>query len=298
MIIDLALNFYCERTRRTVDATGPSISLAVSRACNELSRRYTATHQMTSATGRAVVGVESIDPEIDDDGPAPIAVIKQRPNDWREDNPYALQMGRDLFRQAARWDDDLLIIDVIDAYERAKARVTRINFPDLVEEEFRREDPDPETSLNEYIKAAHRLMLWDVQAEPVDIAQELDQLWGSGDWTHVLPRERLTVPLVTILTVKVLGACSNGWMLSFFYWDGDKIGQEVEFASRDRAGRFLVCRDERSALRSYDASFVGGQIDQVHMALQVELDADRFSEKPRVILSGFPTSSHDTATGN
>ena len=89
-----------------------------------MSRRYTATHRMTSATDRAVVGVERIDPEIDDDGTAPIAVIEQRRSDWRDNSPYALQIGSDLFRQAAEWDDDLLIIDVIDAYERAKARVT------------------------------------------------------------------------------------------------------------------------------------------------------------------------------
>ena len=166
-----------------------------------------------------------------------------------------------------------------------------------MEAEFRNEDPDPDTSLNAYVKASHRLMLWDYQAEPIDIALEVDRLWGSGGWTNILPRERLAVPHVTILTVKVLGSCSNGWMLSFFYWDGTRIGQEVEYASRDRAGRFLLCRDERSALRSYDASFLGGQIDQVHAALQVELDAERFTEQPRMILSASPPPGYYPVAG-
>ena len=288
MITDLKISLDCEPTRRSTEAQGPTLGIAVSQACSELSRMYSRL-----PNPKTVVGVRRIDDDLDEDSCAPFATIEPRCDPSVFKSPFTLKNGTDFIRDAATVDDILVMIDVTDVYQRASARVAGINFPDTLDESYDDEDLDPECCLENFVAAAHGMMLWDCELPPIDISQELDRLWGSAGWQEVLALDQLHIPEVKVRDVNVVGQCANGWMIRFDYTEGEKAGREVEFVWRDRAGRYQVCRDERSALRTYDAAFLGGQIDQVHDALQSALDAGKYQVKPRVWLILEPRSEKE-----
>ncbi|WP_075292996.1 hypothetical protein [Pararhizobium arenae] len=275
MITDLKISLDCEPTRTTIEAKGPTLSVAVSQACSELSQRY-------SQLSKVVIGVRRIADQHEEDETAPFATIEPRCNLSDFESPFTLKNGLDFIRDAATLDDILVMIDVTDVYQRATARVLGINFPETLDESFEDEERDPQRCLKDFVAAAHGMMLWDNNIPPIDVRGELDRLWGSNDWTQILAPEQVQIAEVKIYSICVVGQYANGWMIRFDYTEGERIGREVEFVWRDRAGRYQVIRDERSALRTYDTAFLGGQLDQVHDALQRALDAGEYVEEFRV----------------
>jgi len=234
-------------------ASGPTLSVALTHALPFLakglghSRAVYGARQMP-ASGRTYGCLEVEFPDED-----------ERPSDG-----YA-EFG---VRVSVTFDDKIEVFDVLSEFDHAEG-VLRYRAQEMGDTPNER--ASIKEAVDEYVRAANQLMLWDPKAR-FDFRQGLDDLFKERDWTPFISPDAFAVPNVDITKVQVISKdTDDDWLVKFFYVNGDVSGWELEYAVLKK-GKMFIRTDSYSALRSASPAFRGQQLPQVYAALQRALE--------------------------
>lgn len=233
--------------------SGPTLSIAITHALPFLARGLGHSRAVYGArrlpeSGRTYGCLEAEFPDED-----------ERPSDG-----YA-ELG---IRSSVTFNDKIEVFDVLSEFDHAEG-VLRYRAQDMGDAP--NELASIKEAVQEYIRAANELMLWNPEAR-FDLQQKLHDLFEERDWTQFVSPDVFTVPIVNISNVGVISKdIDDDWLVRFSYINGDDKGWELEFAQLIK-GRMKIRRDSYSALRSASPAFRGQQLAQVYDALQSALE--------------------------
>ncbi|MDC7742574.1 MULTISPECIES: hypothetical protein [Rhizobium] len=203
--------------------------------------------------------------------------------DERPSDGYA-ELG---IRGSVTFNDRIEIFDVLSEFDHAEG-ILRYRAQEMGNAP--NELASIKEAVDEYVRAANELMLWDPKAR-FDPRQELNDLFKARDWTPFISPGAFAVPNVDISNVEVLSKdIDDDWLVKFFYINGDVSGWELEYAEL-REGRMMIRRDSYSALRSASPAFSGQQLPQVYDALQRALEQVFFVGLNDALLHERPVES-------
>ncbi|MGJ7040909.1 hypothetical protein J2Y63_004177 [Shinella sp. BE166] len=248
---EFELYVYSKYDDAAVEATGPTLAIAISHALPQLRHL---------AHSGAVFGARRWPEDTRSYGCWEIIFPE-------EDAPL---LGYDQFavRQSMNFKDNIEVFDVTEEFNHAEGML-RFRAQDMGDDEKSLQSISK--GVREYIDAAHQLMLWDPAAR-LDIAEGLTDLFLNRDWSPFIAPHDLEARPVTVSEVELFARLDDTeWLVRFHYVNGADSGYEIEFADVKR-GRLTVRRSAYSALRSPVPTFRGDQLLQVYDALQPGID--------------------------
>ncbi|TDK31817.1 hypothetical protein E2F50_19335 [Rhizobium deserti] len=254
---EFELRVFSKYDDATVDATGPTLGIAISHSLPELrhlGHPRTVFGARPFKSGRSSYGAWEIVFPVDE----------ARPGEGYD------QFG---IRHAVSFEDS---IEVFDVYRELKEYegVLRYRAQDLGDDEKARQIIAE--GVARYVSAARHAMLWDPKCK-LNIPKELDKLFLDRDWSPYISREELIAPACIIEDVRIIGRRGETeCVVRFMYRNGDKHGFDLEFVDMKR-GKPKIRRDAFSALRSPVPIFRGDQLPAVYEKLQAAVDALDFA---------------------
>lgn len=249
---EFELQVFSKYDDTTVDASGPTLGIAISHALPELRHL---------AHSRTIMGARSFEPGWRTYGAWEIIFPD------KEDRP---EEGYNQFgvRRAVGFDDS---IEVFDVYAELKEYegLLRYRAQDLGDDEGSRKIIAD--GVENYVQAARLAILWDPKCK-LDVAKELGKLFLDRDWTAYISREDLIPPAFAIENVRVVARKGNTeYLVRFEYQNGENHGFDMEFVDMKK-GKPKVRRDAFSALRSPVPVFRADQLPGVYDKLQAAVD--------------------------
>jgi len=175
-------------------------------------------------------------------------------------------------RASVTFDNKIEVFDVLSEFDHAEGvlRYRAQEMGDTLDERASIKE-----AVDDYVRAANQLMLWDPKAR-FDFRQGLDDLFKERDWTPFISPDAFVVPNVDISNVEVISKdIDDDWLVKFFYVNGDVSGWELEYAELKKE-RVFIRSDSYSALRSACPAFSGQQLPLVHAVLQRALEEIAF----------------------